>query len=55
MLLVDKVRIDPVKNNNIGLGKSIYTKELDSPFKGTVQRKLIGVESDINRKVFLSH
>jgi hypothetical protein len=23
--------------------------------KGTVQRKLIGVESDINRKIFLSH
>ena len=23
-------------------------------FKGTVQRKLTGVESDINRKVFLS-
>ncbi len=23
--------------------------------KGTVQRKLTGVESDINRKVFLSH
>jgi hypothetical protein len=27
MLPVDKVRIDPVKINNIGLGKSIYTKE----------------------------
>jgi hypothetical protein len=26
-----------------------------SLFKGTVQRKLTGVESDINRKVFLSH
>jgi hypothetical protein len=27
MLPVDKVRIDPVKVNDIGLGKSIYTKE----------------------------
>jgi hypothetical protein len=27
MLPVDKVRIDPVKVNNIGLGKSIYTQE----------------------------
>ncbi len=27
MLPVDEVRIDPVKINNIGLGKSIYTKE----------------------------
>ncbi len=27
MLPVDKVRINPVKINNIGLGKSIYTKE----------------------------
>ncbi len=27
MLPVDEVRIDPVKVNNIGLGKSIYTKE----------------------------
>ncbi len=27
MLPVDKVRIDPIKINNIGLGKSIYTKE----------------------------
>jgi hypothetical protein len=27
MLPVDKVRIDPVKINNIGFGKSIYTKE----------------------------
>ncbi len=27
MLPVDKVQIDPVKINNIGLGKSIYTKE----------------------------
>jgi hypothetical protein len=27
MLPVDKVRIDPVTVNNIGLGKSIYTKE----------------------------
>jgi hypothetical protein len=27
MPLVDKVRIDPVKVNDIGLGKSIYTKE----------------------------
>jgi hypothetical protein len=24
-------------------------------FKGTVQRKLTGIESDINQKVFLSH
>ncbi len=28
---------------------------LDYTFKGTVQRKLTGVESDINRKVFLTH
>jgi hypothetical protein len=27
MLPVDEVRIDPIKINNIGLGKSIYTKE----------------------------
>jgi hypothetical protein len=27
MLPVDEVRIDPVTVNNIGLGKSIYTKE----------------------------
>ncbi len=27
MLPVDEVRIDPVKINNIGLGKSIYTRE----------------------------
>jgi hypothetical protein len=27
MLPVDEVRIDPVKVNDIGLGKSIYTKE----------------------------
>ncbi len=27
----------------------------DNLIKGTVQRKLTGVESDINRKVFLSH
>jgi hypothetical protein len=27
MLPIDKVQIDPVKINNIGLGKSIYTKE----------------------------
>ncbi len=27
MLPVDEVRIDPVKINDIGLGKSIYTKE----------------------------
>ncbi len=27
MLPVDEVRIDPVKINNIGLGKSIHTKE----------------------------
>jgi hypothetical protein len=27
MLPVDEVRIDPVKVNNIGLGKSIYTQE----------------------------
>jgi hypothetical protein len=28
--------------------------KMDDP-KGTVQRKLTGVERDINRKVFLSH
>jgi hypothetical protein len=28
---------------------------LGSLLKGTVQRKLTGVESDINQKVFLSH
>ncbi len=27
MLPIDEVRIDPVEVNNIGLGKSIYTKE----------------------------
>jgi hypothetical protein len=27
MLPVDEVRIDPVEVNNIGLGKSIYTRE----------------------------
>jgi hypothetical protein len=27
MLPVDEVRIDPIKVNDIGLGKSIYTKE----------------------------
>jgi hypothetical protein len=27
MLPVDEVKIDPVTVNNIGLGKSIYTKE----------------------------
>jgi hypothetical protein len=42
MLPVDEVKIDPVTGNNIGLGKSIYTKEQleefatfqDSPSKG---------------------
>jgi hypothetical protein len=32
-------------------GKNINTNEVI----GTVQLKLIGVESDINQKVFLSH
>jgi hypothetical protein len=27
MLPVDEVRIDPIKVNDIGLGKSIYTRE----------------------------
>ncbi len=35
--------------------KSIDAKKLLGKFKGTVQRKLTGVESDINQKVFLSH
>ncbi len=29
ILPVDEVRIDPVKVNDIGLGKSIYTQQLD--------------------------
>ncbi len=38
MLPVDEVRIDPITVNNIGLGKSIYTKEqLDLPGSKTAK------------------
>ncbi len=39
MLPVDEVRIDPVKVNDIGLGKSLYTKEQldDSPASKTAR------------------
>jgi hypothetical protein len=35
-----------------GCGRIVENNKI---LKGTVQRKLTGVESDINRKVFLSH